>query len=371
MKKIFKSGFVLMVIAIVLSAGINNTVKAQSAVTASVTYQNFYDDLSPYGTWIDYPGYGNVWHPMVDGDFRPYLTNGNWDYSNDGWLWSSNYSWGWAPFHYGRWVYDSFYGWLWIPGYEWSPAWVTWGYVDNFYAWAPLLPEVNVGIHFNTWRPNSLYWNLCSRDHILDRDIYNRVENRNTAVNYINRINVYDNFKKTREHNQYYAKGPEAKDVEKYVNHKIEPVSIRDVNKASDGKHDGNNSQVYRPMVSNPQPREFRRIPDNQVNPVRNNEDHANTAPAQQHENANKAADENNSQVPRPVANNPQPGETRRTPDNQQANPVRNNEEHFNIAPAQQRENVNRLPVNRAPQSSFRAASRQSNNGGGQRGRKN
>jgi hypothetical protein len=41
----------------------------------TVTYQTFYDELSPYGKWIDYPGYGYVWSP-AEPDFRPYYTNG-------------------------------------------------------------------------------------------------------------------------------------------------------------------------------------------------------------------------------------------------------------------------------------------------------
>src|SRR5690606_14132656 len=120
--------------------------------SATITYQTFYDELSPYGNWIEYPGYEHVWSPNVEGDFRPYLTNGNWEYTTDGWAWASNYDWGWAPFHYGRWLYEPSYGWLWVPGYEWSPAWVTWGEVDGFYAWAPLYPGVNMGYEYNDWR---------------------------------------------------------------------------------------------------------------------------------------------------------------------------------------------------------------------------
>src|SRR5690242_11279247 len=83
-----------------------------------ITYQQFYDDLSPYGSWMDYQNYGYVWRPNISG-FRPYYSNGYWIYTNYGWTWVSNYSWGWAPFHYGRWVNDGIYGWMWIPGYEW------------------------------------------------------------------------------------------------------------------------------------------------------------------------------------------------------------------------------------------------------------
>src|ERR1700682_2804413 len=53
-----------------------------------VTYQSFYDQLSPYGNWINYPGYGYVWMPNAGPDFRPYATNGNWIYTDAGWTWA-------------------------------------------------------------------------------------------------------------------------------------------------------------------------------------------------------------------------------------------------------------------------------------------
>src|SRR5437762_2316586 len=99
-----------------------------------VSYQTFYDDLSPYGQWVDYPGYGYVWVPDAGSDFRPYSTNGHWVWSEDyEWMWVSDYDWGWAPFHYGRWEEDPAYGWFWVPGYEWSPAWVIWRNGGDYY----------------------------------------------------------------------------------------------------------------------------------------------------------------------------------------------------------------------------------------------
>src|ERR1700761_3544443 len=123
------------------------------------TDQVFYDELSPYGNWIDYPDYGYVWQPNVDPDFRPYDTNGNWVYSDAGWTWVSGYSWGWAPFHYGRWFYDGSYGWLWQPGNEWAPAWVTWGQSGDYYGWAALPPNVGVGSG-DVWRPGVRDWSF-------------------------------------------------------------------------------------------------------------------------------------------------------------------------------------------------------------------
>ena len=93
----------------------------KASAEVSVSYQVFYDDLSPYGTWINSP-YGYFWMPDAGSGFTPYCTNGNWVYTEDGWTWVSDYPWGWAPFHYGRWYTDATYGPVWFPGNEWSPG---------------------------------------------------------------------------------------------------------------------------------------------------------------------------------------------------------------------------------------------------------
>ena len=77
-----------------------------------LTYQDFYDELSPYGHWVEYPGQGYVWVPDAESDFQPYSSNGHWVWTDDyEWMWVSDYDWGWAPFHYGRWDHDDYYGW--------------------------------------------------------------------------------------------------------------------------------------------------------------------------------------------------------------------------------------------------------------------
>ena len=86
-----------------------------SAQEGSVSYQRFYDDLSPYGAWVEYPNYGYVWIPNAISGFSPYATGGHWVLTDEGWTWDSDYPWGWAAFHYGRWDYDNAYGWFWIP----------------------------------------------------------------------------------------------------------------------------------------------------------------------------------------------------------------------------------------------------------------
>ncbi len=105
---------------------------------------DFRQALDPYGSWVDDPTYGTVWVPsesVVGDDFSPYVTAGHWAYGDD-YVWVSDYDWGWAPFHYGRWTYmGGRGGWGWIPGREYAGAWVSWrsGY-EGYVGWAPMPP---------------------------------------------------------------------------------------------------------------------------------------------------------------------------------------------------------------------------------------
>ncbi|MGC1389534.1 MAG: DUF6600 domain-containing protein [Bacteroidales bacterium] len=98
MKSIIKvSVLFLIIIASVIFT------KQASAQQSNVSFQVFYDQLSPYGDWVNYPNWGYVWIPDAGPDFVPYSTNGHWILTDFGWTWMSDYSWGWAPFHYGGW----------------------------------------------------------------------------------------------------------------------------------------------------------------------------------------------------------------------------------------------------------------------------
>jgi hypothetical protein len=112
--------------------------------TPDVSSDYFYEALAPYGNWIVVPGYGRCWQPIVcqlNPDWIPYCTQGCWIYTDFGWYWRSDYSWGWAPFHYGRWFRDEHLGWAWRPGRAWAPAWVSWRCSADYCGWAPLPPE--------------------------------------------------------------------------------------------------------------------------------------------------------------------------------------------------------------------------------------
>jgi hypothetical protein len=90
-----------------------------------------YEDLSQYGEWQAQPDYGQTWFPgQVADDWAPY-SDGNWVWvAAWGWTWVDRAAWGFAPFHYGRWVYIA-RRWGWVPGPAnrhavYAPALVAW-----------------------------------------------------------------------------------------------------------------------------------------------------------------------------------------------------------------------------------------------------
>ena len=78
--------------------------------STGVSFDLFYSNLSPHGTWLVSAEYGRVWQPReYDRDWNPYY-DGRWVYSDYGWTWVSDYSWGAIPYHYGTWYADARYG---------------------------------------------------------------------------------------------------------------------------------------------------------------------------------------------------------------------------------------------------------------------
>jgi hypothetical protein len=125
---------------------------AQAQVGVNVTIGGFYDELAPYGRWVDC-SYGQCWVPaQVAADWQPY-SNGQWIYTEYGWTWVSNDPWGGSPYHYGTWTSIEGYGWSWVPGTVWAPAWVTWSYSNSYVGWAPLPPTVAFGTSGYAGRP--------------------------------------------------------------------------------------------------------------------------------------------------------------------------------------------------------------------------
>lgn len=102
-----------------------------------------YEDLDDYGGWRQEPEYGTVWFPHVSVvNWAPYRF-GHWAWISPwGWTWVDDAPWGFAPFHYGRWI--SVRGaWGWIPC---PPRGVAVAYVRPVYA--PALVAWVGGPHF-------------------------------------------------------------------------------------------------------------------------------------------------------------------------------------------------------------------------------
>jgi hypothetical protein len=141
----------------------NHHVFQEDTQTDEDSYDVFYDQLADDGQWYYDDTYGYVFQPAVaenSSDWRPY-SDGHWDDTDRGWYWDSNERFGWATYHYGRWVLIDGEGWVWVPGSEWAPAWVSWRDSDDYCGWAPLPPEcgsVSVGISIGGWSDS--YWGV-------------------------------------------------------------------------------------------------------------------------------------------------------------------------------------------------------------------
>ena len=229
--------------------GISMTPIKTSAQGVSVGFQVFYDELSPYGTWVTNPDYGYVWIPDAGPDFTPYSSNGYWVFTNMGWTWVSDYSWGWAPFHYGRWYTDPFYGPIWVPDYEWGPGWVTWRRSDAFYGWAPIGPGISIEVAYGTGY-NIPYnqWTFVPNRNFGRRDIHNYYINNSQNITIINNSTVIHNTRIDHNRNVKYSKGPDRGEVEHRAGRKFTPLAIKETNRP--GQKVGNNQlQIYRPKV--------------------------------------------------------------------------------------------------------------------------
>jgi hypothetical protein len=151
-------------------------------------------DLDEYGAWRQTPDYGPVWVPTaVAPGWAPY-SNGQWIWQNPwGWTWVDAAPWGFAPFHYGRWVsFGGYWGWAPGPYYArpyYAPALVAWfggpgfgiGFGFGFgggFGWCPL----GFGEPFFPWYGAS-------------RGYFRNVNISNTHITNINNItnNYYNN----------------------------------------------------------------------------------------------------------------------------------------------------------------------------------
>lgn len=103
-----------------------NEYHTRFAMKSSQTYSPYAygtSDLSYYGNFFNYPGYGMMWQPFfVGAGWDPFM-DGAWAfYPGWGYGWVSAYPWGWTPYHQGAWVFLPGRGWAWQP----TGTWTSW-----------------------------------------------------------------------------------------------------------------------------------------------------------------------------------------------------------------------------------------------------
>ncbi len=148
----------------------------------------FYDSLKPHGDWMQVSPFGPVWRPHVtvkDSTWRPYYHGGKWVWQKNAWYWNSEYEWGWAPFHYGRWIFSNGLGWVWIPGRQWSAAWVDWRKSSTQYGWAPMPPDKSLYVGIGGTSHSGLSWGF---QFSLTDDHYSYMP----CNNFVETVYVYD-----------------------------------------------------------------------------------------------------------------------------------------------------------------------------------
>ena len=236
-----------------------------------VNYNYFYETLAPYGTWVQVPDYGWCWQPtvsVVDASWRPYCNRGRWLWTDSGWYWQSDYSWGWAPFHYGRWYRSPAYGWVWAPDTTWGPAWVTWRYSDTYCGWAPLPPgacfETGVGFTYGGGPVSVGFdfglvpdcYTFIPTIYFCDRTPWYYCLPRHHIVAVFNRTTVINNYVIAPNDRHIIHIGPGTNAIASVARSEIRKVRLHDANpvagtliKGDRLGRDGKTLEVFRPKL--------------------------------------------------------------------------------------------------------------------------
>ncbi|UJP63261.1 DUF6600 domain-containing protein [Mongoliitalea daihaiensis] len=235
----------IKIFVIVLMMGIGYLVPQQtSASPFGVNFQVFYNELSPFGDWVMDPTHGYIWVPYVDAHFHPYATHGRWVMTSFGNTWVSDFAWGWAPFHYGRWFWSNFYGWAWVPGYEWGPAWVSWRSGGGFYGWAPLGPGLHVNVSFGI--PNN-HWVFIPQRRFRHRHFARYYVSHHRVTNVFHQTTIINNT--TIVNNNTFYTGPSRREIERVTNSRVQVYNVQESNRPGRAVVRSNAVEIYRPQI--------------------------------------------------------------------------------------------------------------------------
>jgi hypothetical protein len=222
---------ILIALAIAtMSLPLAQEVRADSDVSIDFFYNNLND-----GNWVEVDDYGYCWQPNVsvnNSDWRPY-SDGYWAYTDVGWTWVSNEDFGWATYHYGRWLRLEGQGWVWVPGYEWGPAWVSWRTGGDYVGWAPLPPTRqhvyegraitgHVDVEFDI---GPLYYNFVDVRYIGEPVLRERLvpwtQNVTVIYNTVNVTNI------TYNNSVVYNYGPDYDRVSRYSVRPVQRLTLQ------------------------------------------------------------------------------------------------------------------------------------------------
>ena len=236
-------GKVFLGLAFVL--GMFFSTRSEAKAPYGVSFQVFYDELSPYGDWVKDARHGYIWLPAVYDDFHPYGSNGHWVMTEYGNTWVSDFDWGWAPFHYGRWYFDDYYqSWAWIPGYDWAPAWVNWRTGGGYYGWAPMGPGVSISVRVNI---PAFHWIFIPHARIYHSYPVQYYAPYNSRVKIINKTKIINN---TVVYNNYnFYGGPSRREVQQYTRQAVPVYNIRTSDAPGRMAVSRNEVRMYRPEM--------------------------------------------------------------------------------------------------------------------------
>ena len=179
-----------------------------------------------------------VWRPhCYTPEWNPYC-NGRWIFTCDGWIWVSDYSWGWGPYNYGRWYCSNNYGWVWMPGRVWACNWVTWRHHNNYCGWYPTCPRIFWRNEFTSRVYTNHVFAYTPRNWtFVHKNDFTKPVNTATVVNVNQNKELLYGSKKLQtavytdpNAPKFKYKGPDVNDISKATGEKIIPKIVEGVN---------------------------------------------------------------------------------------------------------------------------------------------